>query len=132
MISTKQKNNVLRTLAELLATHQQAILEANKKDVASYQGGDESMFDRLKVDEKKVAGMISAVQQAIALNDPEGKVLYTFHPENGLRIENRTVPFGNILIIYESRPDVTIEASITAFKAGNKILLKGGKEAQNN
>jgi glutamate-5-semialdehyde dehydrogenase len=130
MITTRQKDKVLATLAALLAQNQQVIIKANQEDVAKYNGQDESMLDRLKVGEKKVQGMISAVQQAMALKDPEGKVLYAFEPENGLRIENRTVPFGNILIIYESRPDVTIEASITAFKAGNNILLKGGKEAR--
>ncbi len=131
MIPTELKNEVLTTLVQLLVTHQDQIISANQKDIAAYQGGDESMLDRLKVNDKKVQGMIAAVQQAIALDDPEGKVLYTHQPDNGLKIENRTVPFGNILIIYESRPDVTIEAAITAFKAGNKILLKGGKEARN-
>ncbi len=131
MIPTELKNEVLTTLVQLLVTHQDQIISANQKDVAAYQGDDESMLDRLKVNDKKVQGMIAAVQQAIALDDPEGKILYTHQPDNGLKIENRTVPFGNILIIYESRPDVTIEAAITAFKAGNKILLKGGKEARN-
>jgi glutamate-5-semialdehyde dehydrogenase len=131
MISTEHKNNVLTTLAQLLILHQNIIIQANQKDVNAYQGNDESMLDRLKVNESKVKEMALSVEQAIALNDPEGKVLYTHHPDNGLKIENRTVPFGNILIIYESRPDVTIEAAITAFKAGNKILLKGGKEARN-
>lgn len=124
MIPTELKNEVLTTLVQLLVTHQDQIISANQKDVAAYQGRDESMLDRLKVNEKKVQGMIAAVQQAIALDDPDGKVLYTHQPDNGLKIENRTVPFGNILIIYESRPDVTIEAAITAFKAGNKILSK--------
>lgn len=130
MISTEHKNNVLTTLAQLLILHQNIIIQANQKDVNAYQGNDESMLDRLKVNGSKVKEMALSVEQAIALNDPEGKVLYTHHPDNGLKIENRTVPFGNILIIYESRPDVTIEAAITAFKAGNKILLKGGKEAR--
>jgi glutamate-5-semialdehyde dehydrogenase len=84
----------------------------------------------LKVDENKVSGMIQSVHNTIKLDDPEGKVLDTYEHENGLKMENKTVPFGKILIIYESRPDVTIEAAIVAFKAGNKILLKGGKEAK--
>jgi glutamate-5-semialdehyde dehydrogenase len=74
--------------------------------------------------------MVAAVGQVISLPDPEGKVLSSGTHANGMLIENRVVPFGNILIIYESRPDVTIEAAITAFKAGNKIILKGGKEAR--
>lgn len=131
MIPTSQKNQVLAMLAQLIDSAQDQILLANHKDVSNYQGEDESMLDRLKVNKAKIKGMIASVKQAITLNDPEGKILFTHQPDNGLKIENRTVPFGNILIIYESRPDVTIEAAITAFKAGNKILLKGGKEALN-
>lgn len=73
--------------------------------------------------------MIRSLGEVAAQADPEGKILYQHTREDGLQIENRTVPFGTILIIYESRPDVTIEAAATAFKAGNRILLKGGKEA---
>ncbi len=131
MIPTGKKNKVLTTLAELIEKNKSQIIEANRQDVSNYRGEDESMLDRLKVDEKKVQGMVAAVHQAIDLNDPEGHTIYTFQHDNGLRIENRTVPFGTILIIYESRPDVTVEAAITAFKAGNRILLKGGKEARN-
>ena len=131
MISTEKKNGVLRTLSQLLLAQSDAILTANQKDVTNYKGDDESMLDRLKVDDGKIRSMIDSVNYGITLADPEGKILFTHNPDNGLRIENRTVPFGKILIIYESRPDVTIEAALTAFKAGNKILLKGGKEARN-
>jgi glutamate-5-semialdehyde dehydrogenase len=89
------------------------------------------IYDRLKVDESKVEKMIDSVEKVIAAPNSIGKILYTHTHENGLRIENRTVPFGTILIIYEARPDVSIEAAIIALKAGNKILLKGGKEARN-
>jgi glutamate-5-semialdehyde dehydrogenase len=74
--------------------------------------------------------MIAAIREVISLEDPEAKVLSQYHHPNGMFVENRTVPFGRILIIYESRPDVTIEAAINAFKAGNAILLKGGKESR--
>lgn len=130
MISTQNKNDVLTDLAGLIAKNESRIIVANHQDVEAYNGDDDSMLDRLKVDARKVALMVDAVRNAIKLSDPEGVVLYTHLPENGLRIENKTVPFGNILIIYESRPDVTIEAAVTAFKAGNRILLKGGKEAR--
>jgi len=92
---------------------------------------DASTKDRLKVDEKKIGGMIQSLRDVAELPDPEGKILYGYTRPDGLRIENRSVPFGTILIIYESRPDVTIEAAATAFKAGNRILLKGGKESLN-
>jgi len=132
MIPTEIKNNVLNELASLVEENATEIMAANTLDLKAYSGEDESMYDRLKVDDKKVKAMISAVEAGIGLEDPEGKILYQFHHDNGMRVENRTVPFGNILIIYESRPDVTIEAALTAFKAGNKIFLKGGKEARNS
>ncbi len=90
---------------------------------------DTSMEDRLKVDDAKIEGMSRSLKEVAQMDEPVGKLLYEFTREDGLHIENRTVPFGTILIIYESRPDVTIEAAATAFKAGNRILLKGGKEA---
>lgn len=124
------KNSVLKTLAELLLKNKQQIINANKQDIASAPDLDEALLDRLKVDEQKVLGMIEAVSQTIQLQDPEGRILYKHPHPNGMKIENKTVPFGKIIIIYESRPDVTIEAAITAFKAGNRVLLKGGKEAK--
>ena len=130
-MNLETKNAVLETLARLLAENKQRIIEANQKDVKDCSGDDAVILDRLKVDENKVKKMISAVEKVIELEDPVGKILYTHHREDGLRIENRTVPFGTILIIYEARPDVAIEAAIIALKAGNKILLKGGKEAKN-
>jgi glutamate-5-semialdehyde dehydrogenase len=90
---------------------------------------DDAMRDGLKVDERKIEGMMQALEEVALQDDPEGKTLYEYIREDGLRVTNRTVPFGTILIIYESRPDVTIEAAATAFKAGNRILLKGGKES---
>ncbi len=75
--------------------------------------------------------MIASVESVIAAPDPVGKIVSSHIREDGLRIENRTVPFGTVLIIYEARPDVSIEAAIIALKAGNRILLKGGKEARN-
>jgi glutamate-5-semialdehyde dehydrogenase len=129
-MTTKQKNQVLGTLAELIEKHQQDILARNKTDLDLYTGKDAAMLDRLKMNDSKIAGMIAAIHHVRLLEDPIGKILYTHTREDGLTIENQIVPFGKILIIYESRPDVTIEAAITAFKAGNTILLKGGKEAR--
>lgn len=129
MLQTSKKNGVLNALTDLLRQNRAQIIEANCRDMESHPDMDESMKDRLKVDEKKIEGMIRSLKQVSGLKDPEGKILYAFSREDGLQIENRTVPFGTILIIYESRPDVTIEAAATAFKAGNRILLKGGKES---
>lgn len=126
-----EKNNVLINLAELLKKNRPEILRQNQLDMNSFSDMDESMRDRLKVDEDKVEGMIRSLLEVASQDDPEGKVLYEFIREDDMKVVNRTVPFGNILIIYESRPDVTIEAAATAFKAGNRILLKGGKESFN-
>lgn len=128
-MDSKLKNSVLFSLAELLDSNREKIIEANKADVQAFPDMDVSMMDRLKVDNNKIDGMIRSLNEVAAQPDPEGKVLHELIREDGLRVSNRTVPFGTILIIYESRPDVTIEAGATAFKAGNRILLKGGKEA---
>jgi glutamate-5-semialdehyde dehydrogenase len=76
--------------------------------------------------------MVSSIEEIISDEDPQGKILHEYEHPNGMLVQNKVVPFGKILIIYESRPDVTIEAAITAFKGGNKILLKGGKESKNS
>lgn len=125
----KRKNSVLSALTELIRQHRLEIIEANRTDIGAFPEMEEAMIDRLKVDDKKIEGMIRSLEEVAAQTDPEGKTIYEFVREDGLHIVNRTVPFGTILIIYESRPDVTIEAAATAFKAGNRILLKGGKEA---
>ncbi len=107
----------------------EAILKANQQDLDAFDRDDRALYDRLVVDSAKVDGMIQAIQTVKDQPDPIGQVRSSGVLDNGLRIENRTAPFGTILIIYESRPDVTIEAAVLAFKANNKILLKGGKEA---
>jgi len=125
------KNKTLTDLAELIAKHKSEIIQHNKTDLSNSIELDPTLIDRLKVDEKKVDAMIASILEVINFDDPEGKILNQYNHPNGIRVENRTVPFGRILIIYESRPDVTIEAAILAFKAGNKIYLKGGKESKN-
>lgn len=129
-LNTALKNNTLRDLATLIASHESEIIAANALDLENTVELDPTLVDRLKVSPQKVAGMVAAVEEVLAKEDPIGKVLYTYTHPNGVKVENRVVPFGRILIIYESRPDVTIEAAISAFKAGNRILLKGGKEAR--
>jgi glutamate-5-semialdehyde dehydrogenase len=125
------RNGVLNSLARILAENKSGIVAANKLDVAICPPDDAVIIDRLKVDEGKVDRMIASVRSVIAASDPVGKIISSHTREDGLRIENRKVPFGTILIIYEARPDVSIEAAIIALKAGNRILLKGGREARN-
>ena len=127
-----QRNAVLTSMAKLIKENQTSILSANKIDVDSYTGDDISMRDRLKVDQNKIDGMVLSLEQLSAEPDPLGIERFATIHENGMHISNKTAPFGSILIIYESRPDVTIEAAGIAFKSGNKILLKGGKEAANS
>ncbi len=129
-MDSESRNNVLALLASLLDTEREAILAANRLDIAACTADDPVIVDRLRVDEKKIEAMIASVESVAAAADPVGRLLYSHIRENGLRIENRTVPFGTILIIYEARPDVTIEAAAIALNAGNRILLKGGKEAR--
>jgi len=125
------KNKTLSDLAKLISQHKSEIIDQNKIDLADSNELDPTLTDRLKVDEKKVDAMIASINEVINLEDPEGQILHHYNHPNGMQVENRSVPFGRILIIYESRPDVTIEAAINAFKAGNKIYLKGGKESKN-
>jgi len=129
MLTEQQRNNVLLTMAELIQQKQSEILAVNKIEVEAYKGGDLAMYDRLKVDAAKIEGMVVSLQQLVADVDPLNKELYNFTHTNGMNIINKTAPFGTVLIIYESRPDVTVEAAGIAFKSGNKILLKGGKES---
>lgn len=122
---------VLKSLSRLLAENKDAIVDANRADVSACPPDDIVIYDRLKVDDAKVDKMIASVESVIALPSAVGSVISSHTREDGLRIENRRVPFGTILIIFEARPDVCIEAAIIAVKAGNRILLKGGKEARN-
>ncbi len=132
LLSTEDKNTVLKTMMELLDVHRASIIGANKIDVENFKGGDQAMMDRLIVDDKKVDGMIQAVKEIMDKPDPVNQVISEIMREDGLKIINKSAPFGTIMIIYESRPDVTIEASVLAFKANNKIILKGGKEAKHS
>ena len=129
LLSTEIKNNVLQCMERILDENRKAILDANKKDLDLFNLENQAMYDRLIVTDAKIDGMITSIKEVRSQEDPVSKTISTKSLENGLEINNRTAPFGTILIIYESRPDVTIEAAVLAFKANNKIFLKGGKEA---
>lgn len=119
-------------MAALLEQNRAEIININKKDLDVYKGDDISMYDRLKVDDSKIDEMIAAAKHLASQEDPVGVERFSFKHENGMQVYNKTASFGTILIIYESRPDVTVEAVGIAFKSGNKILLKGGKESLNS
>jgi glutamate-5-semialdehyde dehydrogenase len=132
LLAIKTRNAVLVTMATLLDKHRDEIINVNKKDLEAYKGDDISMFDRLKADDKKVDEMIAAAKHLASQEDPVGVERFSFKHNNGMQVYNKTASFGTVLIIYESRPDVTVEAAGIAFKSGNKILLKGGKESLNS
>jgi len=125
------RNGVFKSLAQLLDEQRTGLIEANRTDVAACPPDDGVILDRLRLDDKKIDKMISSVRAVLAADDPVDKVISSHTRPDGLKIENRRVPFGTVLIIFEARPDVCIEAAVIALKAGNRILLKGGKEARN-
>ncbi|MFH6996744.1 glutamate-5-semialdehyde dehydrogenase [Flavobacterium sp. FlaQc-57] len=128
-LSIEKRNLVLRSMAKLVEQERSQIILTNQEDLLAYDGSDLAMEERLKVDDKKVDEMILSLNQLASQEDPVGVERFHFVHDNGIKVINKTAAFGTILIIYESRPDVTIEAGGIAFKSGNKILLKGGKEA---
>jgi glutamate-5-semialdehyde dehydrogenase len=132
LLNTQEKNQVLESMIRLLSERKSAIIKANQKDLNAFDREDQALYDRLVVNDAKVDDMIRSVREVLEQDDPVGQTISEKELPNGLKIKNKTAPFGTIMIIYESRPDVTIEAAVLAFKANNKILLKGGKEAHNS
>lgn len=132
LLDTELKNRVLSEMENMLDTHRDELLRANQIDLNTFDREDQALYDRLVVNQKKIDQMIQAVREVREQPDPVNQEISQRELDTGLRIINRTAPFGTILIIYESRPDVTVEAAVLAFKANNNILLKGGKEALNS
>jgi glutamate-5-semialdehyde dehydrogenase len=129
LLSIEKRNAVLNRMAVLLEQERDSIKAINQQDLNNYSGEDLAMEKRLLVDDAKIDGMILSMQQLASQEDPVGQIRFNFTHENGMKVTNKTAAFGTIMIIYESRPDVTVEAGGIAFKSGNKILLKGGKES---
>ena len=129
ILPIEKRNSVLSRMAELLEEERVNIKTVNQQDINNYSGDDLAMEKRLLVDDTKIDGMILSMQQLASQEDPIGVERFNFDHANGMKIINKTAAFGTIMIIYESRPDVTVEAGGIAFKSGNKILLKGGKES---
>ncbi|SDH86113.1 glutamate-5-semialdehyde dehydrogenase [Flavobacterium omnivorum] len=129
LLPIEKRNAVLSHMAELLEEERANLKTVNQQDINNYSGDDLATEKRLLVDDAKIDGMILSLQQLASQEDPIGVERFNFDHENGMKIINKTAAFGTIMIIYESRPDVTVEAGGIAFKSGNKILLKGGKES---
>jgi len=130
ILTADQKNAILKSMVIHIESIREELIDNNREELAAFAGGDKAMFDRLKVDDAKVDEMKQSLTDVLAKEDPIGKLIFNYDHPNGMQVENRTAPFGCILIIYESRPDVTVEAAAIAFKSGNRILLKGGKESR--
>ena len=122
---------VLAAVADGLADNAEAIIEANARDLAGADelGLTDAMKDRLRLDAARIGKMADSVRQIAGQTDPVGQVIEGYVRPNGLRIEKRRVPIGVVLIIYESRPNVTSDAAALCIKSGNAVILRGGKES---
>ncbi len=128
---TAKKNAALEAIARILTDHQEAWLDANAKDVAAAKeaGMRPAMLDRLTLTPERIAGIVEGVRQVASLPDPIGRVDKMETRPNGLIIGRRRVPLGVIAIIFEARPNVTVDAAALCLKSGNVCILRGGKEA---
>lgn len=131
LLSTETKNACLLAMADGLEAGRDRIREANTRDMASgaETGLSAAMLDRLRLDEKRIAAMAKGLREVAALPDPVGRVLDERTRPNGLRLQKLSTPIGVVVIIYESRPNVTADAASLCFKSGNATILRGGKEA---
>lgn len=131
LLDTAKKNACLLKVSKALEEQQELILKANAKDIANARknGMAEALIDRLTLNEQRMHGIIEGVIQVVSLTDPVGTVISRFDRPNGLHIEQVRVPFGVIGIIYESRPNVTVDAFSLCFKTGNAVVLRGGSDA---
>lgn len=130
-LTTAEKNACLLAMATALEQHAPAIKDANKLDMdfGAQHGLSTAMLDRLKLDDKRIAGMAHGLREVAALPDPVGRILDERTRPNGLKLQKISTPIGVVVIIYESRPNVTADAASLCFKSGNATILRGGKEA---
>lgn len=133
-LTTAEKNACLLAMASALEHEAEAIKRANALDMefAANHGTSSAMLDRLKLDDKRVAAMARGLREVAALPDPVGKIRDERTRPNGLKLQKISTPIGVVVIIYESRPNVTADAASLCFKSGNATILRGGKEALNS
>lgn len=132
--STLVKNNALAAVAKALRSNKELIIAENAKDIAAAKENNmsASLQDRLLLTEQRIEDIAESVEELIALNDPVGEIVGGGSRPNGIRIMKTRVPLGVIGIIYESRPNVTVDGATLCLKSGNAVILKGGKEAINS
>ncbi|NHB98322.1 glutamate-5-semialdehyde dehydrogenase [Photorhabdus stackebrandtii] len=133
LLSTKQKNQALIHIADLLEQKNTIILDANQLDMAQAreQGMSEALLDRLLLTPERLAAIANDVRQVCRLTDPVGQLIDGGLLDNGLKLERRRVPLGVVGVIYEARPNVTIDVASLCLKTGNAVILRGGKETHN-
>ena len=130
LLSSNQKNNALRILAKNIQTFLKQILAANKKDIknAKSKSLSSALINRLTLTPQSIEKLIKSIEDIIALPNPIGKILEEWTQPNGLKFQKVSVPLGVIGVIYESRPNVTVDAACIALKSGNAIILRGGSD----
>ena len=129
LLGEQKKNQVLETVAQELLAKTDEIIAANKVDLENATNMPEKFIDRLKIDNDRIAAMAEGVRQVAQLADPIGKIDAGWVNYAGLQIEKKRVPLGVVGMIFEARPNVTVDASALCFKSGNAVILRGGKEA---
>ncbi|MDU1845112.1 MAG: glutamate-5-semialdehyde dehydrogenase [Niallia nealsonii] len=132
--TTDEKNEALLLISNQLIEEKDLIIKENKKDLQSgaENGLSTSILDRIMLDEKRIEDMASALKELVKLKDPVGEVVEEMEKENGLKIRKKTVPIGVMGMIYEARPNVTIDAASLALKTGNSIVLRGSSSAKHS
>ena len=134
LLTTAAKNSCLLAMADALEASAASIRSANALDMDAGEkmGLTSAMLDRLKLDDKRIAGMAKGLREVATLADPVGRILDERTRPNGLKLQKISTPIGVVVIIYESRPNVTADAASLCFKSGNATILRGGKEALNS
>lgn len=134
LLDSETKNKVLKTVAEYIVNEASYIISENQKDIDEgiKNNMNKGLIDRLTLNESRIKAMSEGVLEVIDLEDPVNRVLDTFERPNGMKLTKVSVPMGVIGIIYESRPNVTLDAFALTFKAGNAVILKGGSDAINS
>lgn len=130
-LSENQKNELLSLIADGISGNASAIIKANELDLKNAASKGEAFCDRLLFNEKRIADSVNSIKKLITLPDPIGKVLESRTLYNGLKLKKISVPLGVVAIIYEARPNVTVDASCIALKTSNAVVLRGGSEAKN-
>jgi glutamate-5-semialdehyde dehydrogenase len=128
-LSLEQKKSILFRLSQLLIANQEIIIQENKKDLDKMDDSNPKK-DRLLLNESRIKDLADSLHDIVKLEDPAGKVLIDNHAENGLHIQKITVPMGVVGVIYEARPNVTIDVAALCLYAGNAVVLRGGSDAE--